>query len=1166
MYSPLLVACVMLAYAGGLLLIALWVERSPSLARRLVSNPLTYSLALGVYCSSWTYYGSVGSAVQSGLLFMTVYLGPAVVCSLWGVIMVRFVRIRNAYHTTSIADFLSARYGKSQPLATLASAAALVGITPYIALQIKSIIRTFAVITQTPGTGRAEDAALGPLVVLFLAVLTIVFGARRLDPSERHPGLVAVIALESVIKLVAFLAVGIFVTYGVNDGLAALLERAASPEGSALMGPGSGEQASYLTWTSWMVLSGSAILFLPRQFHMSVVENHDARHVRSAMWLLPLYLLLINVFVLPIALEGTLQGIPGILADTFVLRLPVLHGRPLLALFVFIGGFSAATGMIIVSTMALATMATNHLMLPLINRLYILRFLRQRLLGCRWGAVAGILAMAYFFEQVVGDSFMLVGIGMMSFAAALQFAPPMLGAIFWQGATTRGAVLGLCGGFLAWGYCLILPALAHSGWMPIGLVNHGPFGLSFLRPEALLGLTSLDPLTHTVFWSMLLNTGLFVFGSVLSGQSEEERLAAQEFCAAALPGSQSRMPGLKIRRDISLREKKRVLVRVVSHYLPPRKAVRMVEGCIAQSGLTGAKEISVIELAELRKATERVLSGPLGAAAAHQALSEAALFTAEETKALGEAYSRVLAQIKLPPEDLLARINFYQEREELTRKHSEELERRVAERTSALAEKAAELGEANQRLLELDKLKSSFLSSVSHELRTPLTSILGFTRLIAKEFGNTFAPMAEGEERVHAKALRLEDNLRIIETESRRLTRLINDVLDLSKIEEGRVEWRDEPVPVRGLIERSVAAIHGDLAQKPEIELRVDIPEDAVLLADRDRLQQVFINLLGNAVKFTDFGSIAIATNRLPDGGLRISVEDTGAGIPAEDHERIFDKFYQVVRGDTLKSKPSGTGLGLAICRQIVEHYGGDIRVESEAGTGSAFIIELPYRIVSFVPTRTAMETACEPSASASREAPFVLIVDDDAAIRSYLSQLLATHGYETAVARDGSEALRVAAARRPDLITMDLMMPGMDGRETIEAMHRMPSLVGVPVLVLSVLPERCGAGGDAAMGKPFDQDRLLATMAALIERGKKPLPVFSILERGGTGDPPHGKVALCPLGISRCDAPQLSDSIGSGFSGTAVIQRESASALDWSALGGSRDIQVVILPDEDKG
>lgn len=1167
MFSPLLLAAILLAYAGGLLCVALYVERRSAMAKRLVANPLTYTLALGVYCTSWTFYGSVGSAVQSGLLFMTVYLGPAVACALWGVVLPRFVRIRNAFHITSIADFLSARYGKSQALATLASATALLGLTPYIALQIKSILGTFSVITGGDSSPDSQSALLGPVVVTFLCVFTIVFGARRLDPSERHPGLVATVALESVIKLAAFLAVGLFVTYGVNDGLAALFERAASPDASALVGPGSGEQASYMTWTTYMVLSASAILFLPRQFHMAVVENQNVEHVRWAMWLLPLYLLLINIFVLPISLEGILSGLPAPLADTFVLRLPLHHGRPWLSLFVFIGGFSAAMGMIMVSTMALATMATNHLLLPLIHRRETLAFLRKRLLGCRWTAIAGILVLAYLFERVVGDSFMLVGIGMMSFAAALQFAPAMLGAVFWRGATTRGAMLGLCGGFLVWTYCLILPALAQSGLLPMTLLDPGPLGLRFLRPEALFGLAALDPLSHTVFWSMLLNVGLFVFGSILCGQSQDERQAAQEFIAAGLPGFQGRLPALRLERNIGLRAKRRILVGLAERYLPPGKAEAMVERCVAQSGLAAREEINVVELAELSKAAERALCGPLGAAPAHQAVAGASLFTPAETAALSEAYSRVLAQLKLPPEDLLARIDFHQEREELMRKHSEELERRVEERTGALAVKAAELEEANRRLLELDKLKSSFLSSVSHELRTPLTSILGFTRLIDKEFRNTFAPLAEGKEKALAKALRVEENLRIIEDESRRLTRLINDVLDLSKIEEGRLDWRDEPIMARGLIEQSVAAVSGELAHKPKVSLRLDIgTADAVILADRDRLQQVLINLLNNAAKFTEEGVILVSAARMPNGGLRLAVSDTGPGIPTEDHARIFDKFYQVVQGDTLMNKPRGTGLGLSICKQIVEHYGGSIHVESTIGAGSTFVVELPPAIVSFASARPDSALACPlPDAMAEGEAGFILVVDDDPSIRSFLSQLLAAQGYETATARDGEEALRMARARSPNLITMDLMMPGMDGREAINALRRDPVLAGVPVLVLSILPERCSAGGDAALGKPFDQERLLSTVAALIARGRTPVPALNAIDTPDATRGGRAAMALCPDGLAACALPELTDQVEHGFTGTVVVRADASDSLDWAALAPTQGVQVIIMPDAKK-
>ncbi len=492
-----------------------------SQGRSVIANPWTYALSLAVYCTAWTYFGSVGRAASGGVWFLPIYLGPTLAMVLGWMVLRKMIRIAKTYRITSIADFIGSRYGKSPALAAWVTLIAVVGIVPYIALQLKAVSAGYALLTTAPGV-----AALAPAhwsqdstfyMALALAGFTMVFGARHLDSTERHEGLVAAIAFESVIKLLAFLAVGLFVVYGLFDGLADLFAQArAQPRLANLLRL---EQGSSFAWTQWFaltLLSMLSVIFLPRQFQVMVVENVSESHLRRAVWVFPLYLLAINLFVLPIALAGLLYFGPGQMnADNFVLSLPLAAGQHALALLAFIGGLSAATGMVIVETIAVSTMVCNELVMPLLLRTRYFQpgaghDLTWALLNIRRGAILGVLVLGYAYFHLAGEAYALVSIGLISFAAVAQFAPAVLGGMYWKGGTRAGALAGLLAGFVMWSYTLMLPSLAKSGWLDDAFLTQGLAGLAWLRPEHLFGLVGLDSLTHSLFWSLLVNMGAYV--------------------------------------------------------------------------------------------------------------------------------------------------------------------------------------------------------------------------------------------------------------------------------------------------------------------------------------------------------------------------------------------------------------------------------------------------------------------------------------------------------------------------------------------------------------------------------------------------------------------------------------------------------------------------------
>ncbi|MGA7876660.1 MAG: sodium:solute symporter family protein, partial [Desulfoferrobacter sp.] len=667
MLNPIVVLTSICLYLGLLIMIALWVERRSEEGRSPANNPVVYSLSLAVYCTAWTYYGSVGKAATSGMLFLPIYLGPTVVITLWWIILRKLVRLKNTHRITSIADFISARYGRSQPLAAIASIIALVGILPYISLQLKAILSSFATVTTAVSGNMQTQGAqstlfgdyFGIITVTLLSLFTIILGVRRLDPTERHEGMVMALAVECLVKLIAFMAAGIFVTFFLYNGFGDIFQRFADHsmrDGISSWGGGASE---YFTWMTYFILSMAAIMFLPRQFHVAVVENSNERHILTAMWLFPLYMLLINIFVLPIAVGGLLEGYQTHEADRFVLLLPMRHVKPWLTLLVFIGGYSAAAGMIMITSVTLATMITNHLLLPLIGWLRWLNFIKRHLLRCRWVAVAGLILLGYGFEQWIFQPYMLVSIGLISFAAVLQFAPVILGGIFWRKANKAGAIIGLSAGFLVWSYTQLLPSFVRNGWLSASLLEKGPWGVRLLRPEQLFGITGLDSLSHTLLWSMLLNIGLFVLGSLYFEQREEEKSLAEDFV-----GVLSAAPSIRIARYgetyIDLRGKKAEIEKLLDQFFPESEVQAILEKSMRETRLDNRDKISIAELVDLQDAVERYLAGSIGSAAAHKTMQQGTLFTPRERQDLSKMYAEILANLRVSPTELKDKIDYYQ--------------------------------------------------------------------------------------------------------------------------------------------------------------------------------------------------------------------------------------------------------------------------------------------------------------------------------------------------------------------------------------------------------------------------------------------------------------------------------------------------------------------------
>jgi signal transduction histidine kinase/Na+/proline symporter len=666
--SLVLGALIVTAYVGALVAVAAWAERREVRRRSVVSNRLVYSLSLGVYATTWTFYGSVGFAAKNGLLFLTVYLGPTLCAALWWWILRKLVRIKDAYQTTSLPDVLALRYERSQAVALVAAALLVAGLVPYIALQLKVMIATLGLVAgggpalEYPASGRR----LGIPLLAFLLLFTIVFGLRRARPSERHPGLVLALAVECVVKLVAFVAVGAFVVWGLFDGPADLFRAAAASAARApdLLGPhGVG------TWLAHLVVSGIAVVLLPRQFHVAVVENSDEDHIRTAMWLFPAYLLTINVFVLPVALGALASGSSPAAADSFVLSLPLEAGQPALGWLVFLGGFSAGTGMVIVETTALATMLSNHVAIPAAELLRPLRGLRRHVLPVRWAAALLVLLLAFGYERAFAVQFDLVSIGLVSFVAVLQLAPALLGGLFWSGASKAGALAALVVGFALWGYTLVVPVLARTGWLDASLLVEGPFGIEALVPEGIFDVHA-DPVTHALIWTLIGNVAAFVAGSLLFPSSAQESARAERIIGVLPrtggPAAVDDAPELA-----RTAEKRAQVVTLLSAYWPAAEAEALADACLERSGVRGGRGLTALQLAELQAQAEVALASAIGAAAAHAAVRRARLVSPEEERAVSTAYADILTALRVPPEELRRRVDYHRERERLLARDAE---------------------------------------------------------------------------------------------------------------------------------------------------------------------------------------------------------------------------------------------------------------------------------------------------------------------------------------------------------------------------------------------------------------------------------------------------------------------------------------------------------------
>ncbi|SMX29545.1 Alkaline phosphatase synthesis sensor protein PhoR [Pelagimonas phthalicica] len=875
-------AAISILYVLFLFAVAFFAERASRRGRaNWLRAPIVYTLSLSIYCTAWTFYGAVGSAARNGFEYLTIYLGPSLVLIGWWWVLRKLVRIGRVQRITSIADLISSRYGKSNLLGVGVTLLAVIGTTPYIALQLQSVTLSVEVFSQASGGEQEQTTAFW--VAVGLAVFTVIFGTRNLDANERHHGVVMAIAVEAIVKLAALMAVGIFVVWGISGGVSETLERIdASSLGHWEVNGG--------RWAGLMFLSAAAFLCLPRMFQVMVVENDNDQQLRMAAWAFPLYLMLMSLFIVPIAVVG-LDVLPaGSNPDLFVLTVPLEYGQNALALLSFLGGFSSATSMVIVAAIALSTMVSNHIVMPIWlrvneNVVSVSGDVRNVVLLSRRLSIGGVLALGYLYYAQSGGGAALSEIGLVAFMGIAQVLPAMLGGIFWRGATRFGALAGLTVGFSIWVYTLYLPSFG-AAILPESFFDGGPFGLIWLHPQALFGISGIDPLLHTMIWSLTFNAVAFFVASLSSFPSPLERLQGAQFVniQQGTGGARSWSQGSAEAEDLMVMAQ-RILGSADAQRLFLREARRQ-----------GSDTHLPAPTAEFLQILERELSGSVGAATAHAMVGQ------------------IVGGMSISVEDLMAVADETAQMME----YSATLEAQSQE----LSRTAAQLRAANDKLTRLSVQKDAFLSQISHELRTPMTSIRAFSEILRDGDGITAEEQSKYASIIHDEAIRL--------------TRLLDDLLDLSVLENGQVSLNLGEGMLSDVLDRAEAAAlaHDD---KRGLQIKRDRESEQVWLnTDTERLSQVFINLISNARKYCDAESPALAIVVTKGEALTVDFIDNGSGVAPEAQDVIFEKFARVS-----DQKAGGAGLGLAISRQIVTRLGGEISYLS-GQSGAAFRVILP--------------------------------------------------------------------------------------------------------------------------------------------------------------------------------------------------------------------------------
>ncbi|KAA0126974.1 GHKL domain-containing protein [Chryseobacterium sp. SN22] len=887
MMSSFALFTVVLFYLALLFLVAYLAERKKS--KLWINNPYIYALSLAVYCTAWTYYGSIGVAATSGLNYLPIYVGPIMIIPAWIYINTRIVRISRVNKISSLADFISLRYGNSRSLSAIITIVCLLAIVPYIGLQIKAISETFHLVTETEiSKNILTDSAT--FVVLLIALFASYYGTRYVDASEKRLGIISAIAFESFLKLFFIIVLGVFVIYFVFDGFSDIYEKANRFADFKQKNTFNGIEGA-MNWMVLCMISGTAICILPRQFHTAIIENRQEKHIKTAIWFFPIYLLIFTVFIFPIAWAGRLifDG-QNVNPEFYSILIPQHFNNTWITVCVFLGGLSSSISMIIISAITLSIMLSNNLIIPygLLGKFKSENEIKNTriITNIRKFSIFALIIMAFAFYKYFILKTSLDSVGLISFVIIAQLAPAFFGAIFWRRGSYKGAVAGLLAGLVICYFGLIIPQYYFSFNQELkGALRDLYEAFNFFT------IPFLGRIPEIFFWSLLVNSGLFSIISVSKKGDYRERNFAELYVDID-KYIQNHENAFIWRGTAYVSDIKNILER----FLGKKKTEQALRIFNLKYNID-----SQAETADSRfiKFSENLLAGRIGTASA---------------KILIEGVTK---EDKISLKEVL---NILEESKETII-----LNKKLTEQSEELKKLSDDLRNANENLIIKDQQKDDFLDSVAHELRTPITAIRSAGEILADD--DDIPPDIKQE------------FLNNIITESDRLSEIINDILYLDKLEHGEIVLH---IKEHNILETYKKALNPllHLIQQKNIHIsEVNLLNRVLFEYDEARMIQLFQNILGNALKFTDEQRTIQTKFAEKENRFVITLFNTGKHIPEEDLEMIFDKFYQSKSQNILK--PAGSGLGLAICKKIVQAQGGIIKAEN-SGLGVTFTVTLP--------------------------------------------------------------------------------------------------------------------------------------------------------------------------------------------------------------------------------